>query len=166
MSNGVIVSQLGVSDNSVVSTGTGAATPSRPLSLEFDLAIKSFEHICTTIYADLTSMEQDMLTSAGHYTEAFLADMKDFSASTEIMINKVMKEAAEKVARLDTDRVSGIPGRMAANLTDFTRRLRANQVSIRRARTVVLCTNSSITDTSGSVSTESTPGSVEATSHT
>ena len=159
VSNSVIVSQPGVSDNMVVSTGTGAATPSRPLSLELDLAIKSFEHICTTIYADLTSMEQDMLTSAGHYTEAFLADMKDFSSSTEIMINKDMKEAAEKVARLDTDRVSGIPGKMAANLTDFTRRLRATQASIRRARTIVLCTNSSSTDTSGSVSRESTPSS-------
>ena len=101
MSNGVIVSQLGVSDNSVVSTGTGAATPSRPLSLEFDLAIKSFEHICTTIYADLTSMEQDMLTSAGHYTEAFLADMKDFSASTEIMINKDMQKRLLALIRIE-----------------------------------------------------------------
>ena len=100
-----------------------------------------------------------MLSSAGHYTVAILSDFRNFCSSTEIMINKDMKEAAEKVARLDVDRVSGIPAIMAQNLTDYTRRLRAIQASIRRARTVLLCSNLSNMDTNGSINRESTPGS-------
>ena len=63
-------------------------------------------------------MERELLESAGAYTEAFLTEIKDYVASIELMINKDLLDAAEKVARLDLDRVTGVPTTMATSLTE------------------------------------------------
>ena len=74
------------------------------------------------------------------------------------MINKDLKDAAEKAARLDLNRVTGVPQTMAERLTDFTQGLRFVQTSTRRARTNVVLNSSSGSQTPPTTgSRETTP---------
>ena len=109
-----------------------------PMSAELEFAVKSFDHVITTIDNDLKTMEGEVSLPLENQSETSLNEIRDFCIGIDTMIKKDLKDAAEKVSRLDVLKVTGAPQTMAERLTEFTSRLRTVQGTLRRTRTTVV----------------------------
>ena len=126
-----------------------------PNNAPLDLAMRSLLHVRDTIGNDLLSMEEEISSPEESLTIAALDDLKEFCVGIDVMIKKDLKEAAEKVASLDTAGITGAAALTASCLTDSTRRLRSIQASIRRARMAAVLSSESNSSRSNSSGTPS-----------
>ena len=138
----------GASDEVEPRNSAGIATGGRDAhyaNTNLDLAIRSLNHLYRSIERDLTTAENEISFGGAPHTESFLNEMKDFCNEIDKQINSNLKEAGEKVARLDQKGVTGAAATLSGRLASYSDRIRAVQTDLRRAR-------GSVTPSGGSVS--------------
>ena len=130
-------------DNSTQVNGTEAASGARvdveiiasgPVGTDLDLAIRSLNHLYRSIERDLCTAENEVSLGGSPHTEYFLNEMKDFCSDVDKQINGDLKDAGEKVVRLDQNKVTGAAVQLSEKMANYSDRIRAVQSDLRRAR--------------------------------
>ena len=98
------------------------------------MAAATLKHVSDAIDKDLYSLEEDLAGEDVILTEGYLTELKYFCVDIHNRINVDLKEAAEKLARLDRDGTSGACRTITNSMADFENRLRDVQAMIRKKR--------------------------------